>query len=213
MTAPVVNGLVLAAGESRRMGRPKALLLFQNLTFLEAILQCLRSAGISRTVVVLGHSAQEIQLTADFGTADVVVNAQYRLGQTSSLQAALRAIPDADGALLCLVDHPAIKPETVRRLVGVFEEAKAPVVAPVYEGRRGHPVVIARTMFPELLALSPDQGANAVVRKYRGASVEVPVDDPGVVQDIDTLDDYTQLAGRDPERMAGSLPRDVVKKL
>lgn len=211
MTAPVVAGLVLAAGESRRMGRPKALLPFRDHTFLDAILQCLRAAGISRTVVVLGHSADEIQLTANLGAAEVVVNAQYRLGQTSSLQAGLRAIHDAEGALLGLVDHPSIRPETIRRLVRAFEETKAPVVVPAYQGRRGHPVVIARALFPELLALNPDQGANAVVRKYRDASVEVSVDDPGIVQDVDTPDDYTLLAGGNSGRI-GSLSGYVVKK-
>lgn len=195
----MVAGLVLAAGESRRMGRPKALLPFHNLTFLETILQSLGSGGVSRFVVVLGHSARAIQSATELGGAEVVVNAQYRLGQTSSLQAGLKAIRDADGALLCLADHPAIRPETIRRLVKAFEETKALVVAPAYENRRGHPVLISRALFAELLALSTDQGANIVVRKYRDASVEIPVDDPGVVQDVDTPEDYRQLTGCDPE--------------
>lgn len=211
MSTPVVTGLVLAAGESRRMGRPKALLPFRDLTFLETILHCLRSAGISRCVVVLGHGAHAIQSTADLGEAEVVINEQYRLGQTSSLQAGLKAIHNSDGALLCLVDHPAVRPETIRLLMKAFEETKAPVVAPVYESRRGHPIVIGRVLFPELLALNSDQGANVVVRKYRDASLEVRVDDPSVVQDIDTSGDYAKITGRD-RQIVSSFSRDVLKK-
>ena len=192
----MIAGLILAAGESSRMGTPKATLAYRGCTFLESIVETLRSGGLERIIVVLGHRAEEIQPRVHMGATEVVINPDYRCGQTSSLQAGLRALA-ADGpeaVLLCLVDHPAVSAGTVRGIVSAFRESAAPVVIPTYQGRRGHPVLIGRQLFEELLGLTGDAGADSVVRRYRPATQYVEVEDEGVVIDVDDPEDYRRLA-------------------
>lgn len=193
----MIAGLILAAGESSRMGRDKALLTYRGQTFLETIIATLREAGIERVAVVLGHHAEEIQRAIELPGVEVVVNAAYRLGQTSSLQAGLRALdaPDLEAVVLCLVDHPAVSAATVRQLVDSFRASPAPVVIPTYQGRRGHPVVISRALFPELLSLGPAEGANTIIRRHRAATHFVEVDDSGILLDVDAPETYRQLEG------------------
>src|SRR5256885_8554540 len=157
----MIAGLILAAGESSRMGPDKALLTYRGRTFVETILATLREAGVTRLAVVLGHHAEEIQRAADFTGVDVIVNHDYRQGQTSSLQAGLKALDSGAGigveaVLLCLVDHPAVPPEAVRALIAAFRAATSPVVIPTFKGQRGHPVLIGRALFDELLGLNPE---------------------------------------------------------
>lgn len=195
MTVDAIAGLILAAGESRRMGRDKALLEYQGRPFLEVILNNLRQAEIARPVVVLGHHADEIERAVGLGNAEVVINADYRRGQTSSLQAGLRVLDSSAvaGVMLCLVDHPAASAAVMRRLQDAFRETGAPVVVPVRQERRGHPVMIGRALFEELLALDPGQGANTVMQKYRNASYFLDAGEDGVLFDIDDPGDYQTL--------------------
>lgn len=195
MNHVTIGGLVLAAGESRRMGRDKALLEYRGRSFLETILDHLRDAGIKRPVVVLGHHAGEIRGAAHLGNAEVVVNEDYRRGQTSSLQAGLRKLddPSVAGALLCLVDHPAASATVMRQLQNAFRNTSAPLVIPVHEERRGHPVLIGRALFAELLALDPSQGADTVIRKYHDAACFVETDERGILLDVDAPEDYRRL--------------------
>ncbi|HXX21919.1 MAG TPA: nucleotidyltransferase family protein [Terriglobia bacterium] len=191
----MIAGLILAAGESSRMGTPKATLTYRGCTFLERIVQTLREGGLTRIVVVLGHRAEEIQQQVKSEAVQVVINPAYRFGQTSSLQAGLRTLvaDDLDAVLLCLVDHPAGSAETVKRIVATFRECCAPVVIPTYHGRRGHPVLIGRQLFEELLGLTSDAGADSVVRRYRPATQFVEVEDEGIVIDVDDPESYRRL--------------------
>ncbi|HLW78080.1 MAG TPA: nucleotidyltransferase family protein [Terriglobia bacterium] len=197
----MIAGVILAAGESSRMGSDKALLPYQGSTFLESIVAVMRDAGVAPLVVVLGHHAREIAAAVKLDGVEAVVNPDYRRGQTSSLQAALRALavrPLEEGieaAVLALVDHPAVRAQTISQIVAARRRSGAPVVIPTYQGRRGHPVVIGRALFEEMLGLTPDQGANLVVRKYRDATELVAVDDPGVLTDIDDPQSYRSLLG------------------
>ena len=196
----MIAALILAAGESSRMGRDKATLGYGSSTFLETIVKALGAAGLERVAVVLGHHAEEIRQAMNLGAAEVVINRNYRRGQTSSLQAGLKALkrPGLEAVVVCLADHPAVSSETLRRLVDSFRESRAPVVIPTYQGRRGHPVVMARELFEELDSLGPDAGANTVVRKYHGATQFVEVNDPGVLLDIDDPESYRRLTEGQP---------------
>jgi molybdenum cofactor cytidylyltransferase len=191
----MIAGLILAAGESSRMGTPKATLTYRGMTFLELIVRTLREGGFERIVVVLGHQAEDIQRQAEIEPAQVVINPDYRSGQTSSLQVGLRALmeDELEAILLCLVDHPAVSEETVRRTVAAFRQCGAPVVIPAYYGRWGHPVLLSRQVFDELLALDCDAGADSVVRKYRPQTQIVEVEDEGVVIDVDDPESYRRL--------------------
>lgn len=191
----MLTGLILAAGESSRMGTDKATLDYRGRTFLEHILATLHDAGLSRVVVVLGHNAEAIQRGVNLAGAEVVVNLNYRLGQTSSLQAGLEQVSreKADGVVLCLVDHPAVSSQVVGQLIEAHQKLRSPVVIPTYQGRRGHPVLIARPLFADLLVLRPDEGANLVVRKFRDATHFVEVNDPGILMDIDDPQTYREL--------------------
>jgi molybdenum cofactor cytidylyltransferase len=194
----VIAGLVLAAGESSRMGADKALLTYSGRTFLETVLTTLREAGVSHQTVVLGHHAEEIERAAPFQGVQVVVNPDYRQGQTSSFQTGLKAIKSGAGAgleaiLLCLVDHPAVSAGVIRTLIAAFRASGSPVVVPTYQGQRGHPVLIGRALFDELLELNPGAGANTVIRKYGDATQSVEVNDPGILVDVDDPETYRNL--------------------
>jgi molybdenum cofactor cytidylyltransferase len=193
----MIAGLILAAGESSRMGRDKALLTYRGRTFLETIVSTLREAGIARVVVVLGHHAEEIRNTVRLDDIEVVVNFEYQRGQTSSLQAGLGALAseEPEAIVLCLVDHPAVSAATVRKLLESFQQFRAPVVIPTDQGRRGHPLVISRALFPEFLSLSPEAGANTIIRKHRDATQFLEVDDLGIVLDVDGPETYRRLLG------------------
>jgi molybdenum cofactor cytidylyltransferase len=188
----MIAGLILAAGESSRMGQDKALLTHRGRTFLESIAATLREAGLERVAVVLGHHAEEIQQAVKPEAIETVVNREYARGQTSSLQAGLRALESADleGVVLCLVDHPLVSADTVRALVASFRRSGAPVVIPTFQNQRGHPVLIGRALFEELKGLSSDEGANTVIRKHHDAAKFVEVGDEGILIDVDNPDVY-----------------------
>jgi len=188
----VTAGLILAAGESRRMGSPKPLLLYRDETFLDTLIG-LFTARCSPVVVVLGAAADEIRAGAR-RPAQFVVNPRYRSGQTSSLQCGLRALPaEAGGVLFTLVDHPAVRPETLAALAGA---AGAPLLrVPRYQGRRGHPIWFSRALVPEFLALPETAAARDVVRAHAADTELVDVDDPGILADIDDPEAYRALTG------------------
>lgn len=191
----MIAGLILAAGESSRMGKDKALLPYRGRTFLETIVATLRDAKIERIAVVLGYHAEEIRRAANLENVEILVNPDYARGQTSSLQAGLQALAAAEleAIVLCLVDHPAVSASTIRDLVKNFHKSGLPVAIPTYQGRRGHPVIIARALFDELLALGPGDGANTVIGKRRSEKSLVEVADSGILLDIDTDETYRSL--------------------
>jgi len=185
-------GLILAAGESRRMGRPKALLRFGAETFIDRLIG-LFAPVCSPVIVVLGAAADEIEAAAQ-RPAVFVRNEVYMRGQTSSMQCGLRAVsPSVAGVLFTLVDHPAVSAATVSRLVAPAGSVCLRV--PRYGGRNGHPIWFSRGLVREFLAL-PDQGAaRDVVRAHAAETEFVDVDDPGVTADIDNPEDYARLLG------------------
>lgn len=193
MTKPA--GIILAAGESTRMGSDKALLPFGASNFLEHLIG-LFLPRVEPLVVVLGHHAGEIRAAIRPRPGlQIVINNAYRAGQLSSLQAAIRALPaDAPAALLTLVDHPAVTAETLEAMLERFAAAAPALLIPRYQGRRGHPVLLARALLNEILALPVSASAKQVVRAHLGEAAFLDVNDPGVVRDVDTPEDYRSLA-------------------
>jgi len=186
-----VAGLILAAGESKRMGSPKALLEFRGTTFLDGLVD-LFSAYCAPVVVVLGCEAERIRAGVQHPERVVFAqNSDYRLGQLSSMQCGLRAISaDAEGVLFTLVDHPNVQSSTIRALVAA---PLAPLAIPRFEGRRGHPIFFRRELIAEFLALAPDAQAKSVVNGHAADARFVDVDDAGIRDDVDDLAAYRRL--------------------
>lgn len=195
----MIGAIVLAAGESTRIGRPKPLLPFGDRTFLEQIIAVLREADVDRITVVLGAQAEAIGKAVDLSGIDVVFNKDYRAGQLSSLLAGLENTPSqAEAILLCLVDGPFMTADIVRRLIATFKRTGAPIVIPTFEGRRGHPSLFARSMFEQLTKAPPDEGARHVVYANEDKVTEVEIPDRAVVTGINTPEDYRLHFGTDP---------------
>ena len=191
----MIIAVVLSAGESSRMGRPKALLPIQGQKFIERIIRVIGQSRVGRTIVVLGHHADQLRGQIEHLPVEVVINPDYRCGQLSSLQVAIRHIRDddrCDGMLVHLVDHPFIDVALVDALIESFFETKKMIVVPSYKGKRGHPVIFSRELFGELLNAPLDQGAKAVVNAHRQETLEIEWDDEGITLDIDTPELYRQ---------------------
>jgi len=181
----MLAAVILSGGASQRMGSPKALLPYQGRPFLEHLLDVTRHKKISVRRVVLGVHAEPIAKTIHLTADEVVINADWEKGQLSSIQAGLKSLPDGvDGMLLCLVDHPLISANLVGDLIALFYSSHAPIVVPVFEGRRGHPVIFSAKVFPELHAAPLDVGARAVIWAHRAEIGQFPTNEEGCVLNL-----------------------------
>ena len=187
-----VAGLILAAGKSERMGRPKALLPFRGSCFLTHVLTEALCSNLNDVKVVLGHQAETLLQSLPQIKPRVLVNPDYEHGQLSSLQCGLKHLSSAglDGVMVFLIDHPIIHRSLVNQLIEAFCRNEALIVIPSFEHRRGHPMIFATQLFSELLSAPLDQGAVSVVRKHSHEILHLEVDEPGVLVDIDTPEAY-----------------------
>jgi molybdenum cofactor cytidylyltransferase len=180
-----------------RMGRPKALLEAGDRTFIRRILDTLRSGGIQGAVVVIRAGQDQIVAEVEVsGFGRTVVNPRADEGQLSSLIAGLDAVdrPGVDAVLVTLVDAPLIGADAVRILLERAASSTAPVLRAVHQGRHGHPVIFKRQLFEALRRADPAAGAKAIVRAVPVEDVETG--DPGVVDDVDTPEEYARLFGK-----------------
>jgi molybdenum cofactor cytidylyltransferase len=187
--------IILAAGESRRMGRPKALLPFRGGTFLSALAGTL-GKFCSPVYAVFGFEAERM-VTQTPPLVVAVENPNYEQGMLTSLQAGLRAMtPLPERVLFTLVDHPAIGSETVRELL----RHDVALVIPRHAGKRGHPVIVSREIALEVLAEPATSKLNNVIDRHAAEICYVEVDDPGVRDDIDDPGLYQELLARESTR-------------
>jgi molybdenum cofactor cytidylyltransferase len=200
----MLAAVILSGGASQRMGSPKALLPYRGQTFLEHLLAITSHPRIATRRVVLGPHAEAIRAAVPLADAEVVVNAEWEKGQLSSIHAAIRGLPpEIDGMLLFMIDHPAVSPALIAELITRFYADKpggkppivgagftppgvnmSTIVLPTYNGRRGHPVIFAAALFPELLAAPLDEGARAVVWAHAAEVVEVPTEEEGCILNL-----------------------------
>jgi molybdenum cofactor cytidylyltransferase len=178
---------ILAAGESRRMGAPKALQAIRGKSFVERLLIVTKNPRIGLRRIVLGAQAEEIRGQLIPGDAEIVVNADWPKGQLSSIHAAIHSLPEGqtEGLLVCPVDHPLVSPHVVAQLIDEFESSGKKIIVPVFQGRRGHPVIFHASLYDEILAASPDVGARQVVRAHPDDIAEVATEEQGVVLNLD----------------------------
>lgn len=183
--------IVLAAGESRRMGAPKLLLPFSGKTVIEAVLDTVKASPAEGIVVVAGAGAEAIAEKAKAYGALVALNPDYRSGMLSSVQCGFRQLPpEAEAALIFLADQPALKPYVADILVKAFRRSGGHIAVPVFDRRRGHPVLISALYRTEIQSLDPEVGLRQLLDRHAGDILEVPVDDPAILRDLDTPEDY-----------------------
>jgi molybdenum cofactor cytidylyltransferase len=177
---------ILSAGESRRMGTPKALLPYRGSTFLQHLIEVTRHPRVGLTKIVLGAGAQLIRDTLHMDEASVVINNEWEKGQLSSIQAAVRSLAAAgtDGMILCPVDHPLVSANLVAHLIEQFDSTGKLVVLPTYKGRRGHPLIFRASLYDELLQASATVGARQVVWAHRDEVLEVATDEEGIILNL-----------------------------
>ncbi|MCY3776923.1 MAG: nucleotidyltransferase family protein [Candidatus Aminicenantes bacterium] len=197
----LVTAIVLAAGQSRRMGRFKQLLPLDGCTVVETVVE--RLGSVARrdfelaTVVVLGHRAGEVERRLGNRDLACVVNERFRQGMVTSVQSGVRsADPKSAGYLVCLGDQPDLNTEVVARIIHCSRSAGAGIVVPTHRGKRGHPVYICGRYRDEILALPADKGLNTVTGRHAGDTVELEVDAAEVLEDLDTPADYLRLGAR-----------------
>ncbi len=191
-----VSAVILAAGASTRMGRAKQLLPLGGATLLARAIENVRAASLDEIVLVLGAEAEAIQPHLSPSLTQIVVNQAYRQGMASSLRLGLSHVDaSSDAALIVLGDQPFLQPQTLSHIMDGYFKTRAPIVIPSYQGKRGNPVLLDRSVFFEVMALEGDTGCRAIFPNHLDEILKVEVEDPGILLDIDTQEDYERLKG------------------
>ena len=191
-----LGAIVLAAGSAQRMGRLKQLLPIGDSTMVHHVTSAVVALRLAQVIVVTGAKAGAVGKALADLPVDIVVNESWAKGMSSSMHVGLRALhPDIQAVLLVLADQPAITIDLLRSLVARYRATGALIVAPFYHGQRGNPVLFDRALFPELLAVQGDRGGRKLIARYSGQVEHVEVDDPAVIIDIDSPDDYQRMLG------------------
>jgi molybdenum cofactor cytidylyltransferase len=196
MTEAFVTGLVLGAGGSQRLGRPKQLLPYRDGTLLGHVVGVARTCSFGQLVVALGGAAEDVREHVDVRGAEVVVNDAYGEGCSSSIAAALRAVdPRCDVLVLMLGDQPGVTAATVTALLA--GRGDAPLAVCRYDDGRGHPIAFARGMFGALADLHGDKGVWRLLDQHPGEVTEVAVEG-AIPLDVDTEEDYAAVLASAP---------------
>jgi molybdenum cofactor cytidylyltransferase len=195
-------GVVLAAGESRRMGRPKQLLPFGERTILERVVDTLMTAGVGEVIVVLGHLADQVRAVLGDRSVKAVVNETYRQGMLSSVKCGVRAIgAEHNAVLFALGDQPQIESPVVSEVIRAYRAADAGIVIPRYGGKKGHPIIMNLRRYREVILNLPEHvGLNALMQEHADDVRLIDVATEDIIRDIDEPGDYTRELARFTER-------------
>jgi len=189
-----IGAVILAAGMSSRMGETKQLIRLGENTLLEQVMEIVRSSRVDEIVLVLGHQAETIKKRVGITNLKVVINESYQQGMGTSLRTGLAALSSGtNAALIVLADQPFVRAETLDRLIDQYEQSGAQIAIPIYKGFRGNPVLLGRSVFPEVMALTGDIGCRAIFGNHVEGIVKVLVDDIGILLDLDTKGDVEKL--------------------
>jgi molybdenum cofactor cytidylyltransferase len=189
----MIMAIVLAAGTSSRLGRPKQL---GNQTVIEHVIDRVLASSADRVLVVLGYAADEIHEVLANRDVEIVVNESFRDGQGTSLVAGVRATIDSDAIVVVLGDQPSITTGAIDRVIGAWRESGAPIAMATYGPHRSHPVIFDKRVFPELVELTGDQGARSVILRYSDRVREVDSGESDLPPDIDTEEAYRDVVRR-----------------
>lgn len=187
----MITAIILAAGESKRMGQPKMLMPWGKSTVLQTVISTFQASGINDILVVTGGARQQVESLVG-RTVQTIFNEAYEKGEMlSSIQLGLSAkIREASAALICLGDQPQVRERTVRSVCDAFLKDKSPIVAPSYQMQRGHPWLVARPLWDELLEMKSPRTPRDFLKKHARKIHYVNVDTPSVIEDLDTPEDY-----------------------
>jgi len=189
----MIWGMILAAGESKRMGKPKLLLPFGEKTIIETIIDSVIQSKLDDVLVVLGAHREKIEKKIKDFSIKIVVNPNFKNDMLSSVQCGFRALPeDVEASLVILGDQPEISSALINKIVEAYKKSKKGIVLPVYRKNRGHPVLIDMKYQGEIEDLNPDLGLRNLVYKHAEDILEVEVITPSILQDIDTIEDYNR---------------------
>jgi molybdenum cofactor cytidylyltransferase len=187
----MISGIVLAAGESKRMAKPKQLLSFGDATILEHVVENLLRSKVGEVVLVLGHESGAIRARFEGAPIKIALNPRYREGMSTSIICGLGvASPDSRAFLIALGDQPLIRTETVNRLIAAYENGGKGIVQPIFHGMAGHPVIFDRKYREEIEALRGDVGGREILKAHPDDVLQVEVDTSSVIYDIDEWEDY-----------------------
>jgi len=185
--------IILAAGSSRRMGTQKMLLPFNKSTIIETVINNVLNSMIDNVMVVLGADHDKISNTINRLPVQFCHNEQHEMGMLSSVICGFRSLPeDANAALIYLGDQPGIPPIVTDTILEAYNEDLLGIVIPVYNHRRGHPLLVDLKYRSEIQKLDLDQGLRSLMHLFPEDVLEVEVDEPGILIDIDTKEDYTK---------------------
>jgi len=183
--------LILAAGESKRMGSPKMLLPFKGDTMLGIVIRNVKGSEVDGVMVVLGAEKKKTAEIAGKLNVSYCFNADYKQGMLSSVKCGISSLPDDPGAILIFQgDQPLIRSETGNMLINAYRNSSTGILIPVYAGQRGHPLLIDNKYREEIMKISPDVGLRALSQKFPEDVLEIESDDPGILKDFDTLEEY-----------------------
>ncbi|NJO81420.1 MAG: molybdenum cofactor cytidylyltransferase [Blastochloris sp.] len=194
----MVVAMVLAAGTATRMGQPKQLLDWDGQPLVRVVVRNALASSLDQVLVVVGYAREAVADALHDLPVQVVNNPHYTDGQSTSVKAGIASLPAKVAAVLVVLgDQPFVTATVIDTIITAWRTSQAPIVAPVYQGQRGHPVLFDRSLFPELLAIDGDQGARSLIQQHHSVLQLLPFDDPRPLIDIDTWQDYQRISGLD----------------
>ncbi len=188
----MISAMILAAGKSTRMGSPKLLLPWGNSTVLEHIISTLQLAGVEDILVVTGGAREQVDELAKVHGARTIFNEQYANGEMlESIQCGLGAQkPEVESTLICLGDQPQVQERSVRSVCAAFVKTRSNLIVPSYQMRRGHPWLVARPVWEEILSMQSPQSPRDFLNRHTSEIVYVEMDNSSILEDLDTPEDY-----------------------
>jgi molybdenum cofactor cytidylyltransferase len=193
----MIAAVILAAGQSSRMGQHKLLLPVLGKPLVLHVVDHAITAGFEEVLVVVGYRADALRPLLTNRPVRVIENPDYAQGQSTSVRAGIGALsPQVEAAMILLADQPLVKPAILQRLVQAWQATAKPIVAPFYNGQRGNPVLFARSLFAELLRVTGDQGGREILQRHPQEIAPVPIAEADAAQDLDTWQEYQALLKR-----------------
>ncbi len=189
----MISAIILAAGESKRMGLNKFLLPWGKKRMIEQTLEIYMDTPLSEIILVLGYQAEQILAAISPTPIKTVINSAYKEGMSSSLRCGLLAVDQrTEGLLIALGDQPGIERQVVTELISAFQRVypRQNIFVPTYHGRRGHPVILSKKFFGEIQELAGDIGGREILQRNEQEIFEVPVETEAILWDVDTIADY-----------------------